>query len=113
MIDTKQLEADVADLASVVQAPGWQRIIKPNLSALMVNLMNGLVFGGAKDRDGNAIPDAELKARIKNINWMLEWDARYTNWVQELEKLSVVNSEQPQDEDGVGTIHDPRATLVE
>lgn len=95
MGETEVKEQDVADLASMIHSPGWVRIIKPQLEAARDQLMNCLVFGGAKDNNGNPISDEQLKARIRDFTWMLAWEVRYSEWKNQLDQLVAAPEPEP------------------
>lgn len=97
----------VEKLSSTLGTPGWTDIIKPALANLLHGSLNALVYGGAKDKNDQPIPDTEIRARIKIVNWVLEWDQKLAAAVDELVAMKA-QAEPPKEEEPAGSVHDPR-----
>lgn len=105
MDEIEQKHAEVLDLGSMIHSPGWTNIVRPQLDSLLMSLLNALVYGGAKDLNGDPITNDELRARIKNINWILKWGPELDKWMAELEQLKVRQQEMDIEEKPAGSIH--------
>lgn len=104
----EQRSKDIADLGSWLHSPGWQRIGKGAIADAIGDLQRVLIYGGAKDLNGAPISDEQLKARIKNLYWMLDWENKFAGWLDEMAQERKMLEAPPEDEPA-GTILHPDA----
>lgn len=87
-------------LRSTLMSAGWQKVIKPALEVAIAQTTNA-VMANARSKEDEGLDDAALKQRVNALGWVLGWERKYQNLVDQLEQLETARTQtEPVDSGG-------------